>query len=215
MQDRVIQKMVRDELEWEPSIDAADVDVTVEAGIVTLNGHVANYLQKVAAEGAVKRVKGVRGYVDRLEIRVLAHADSDEALANRVANLIDWHVSVPKNAVKVKVEKGMVTLTGKVDWNFQRAAAEQGVRAIYGVRGLINQIEVKPHVEVSDVKKRIEDALSRQAEIDADRIKVTVEGGKVRLDGKVRGWFERDVAERAAWAAPGVSAVDDRVAISG
>lgn len=215
MQDRVIQKMVRDELEWEPSIDAADVDVIVEAGIVTLNGHVANYLQKVAAEGAVKRVKGVRGYVDRLEIRVLAHADSDEALANRVANLIDWHVSVPKNAVKVKVEKGMVTLTGKVDWNFQRAAAEQGVRAIYGVRGLINQIEVKPHVEVSDVKKRIEDALSRQAEIDADRIKVTVEGGKVRLDGKVRGWFERDVAERAAWAAPGVSAVDDRVAISG
>lgn len=215
MQDTVIQKMVRDELAWEPSIDAADVDVTVEAGIVTLNGHVANYLQKVAAEGAVKRVKGVRGYVDRLEIRVLAHADSDEALANRVANLIDWHVSVPKNAVKVKVEKGMVTLTGKVDWNFQRAAAEQGVRAIYGVRGLINQIEVKPHVEIGDVKKRIEDALSRQAEIDADRIKVTVEGGKVRLDGKVRGWFERDVAERAAWAAPGVSAVEDRVAVSG
>ncbi|MET3665770.1 BON domain-containing protein [Caulobacter sp. 1776] len=213
MQDKTIKKMVQDELEWEPSIDAADVGVTVENGVVRLTGHVANYLQKMSAEACVKRVKGVRGYVDDLQIRVFSDILSDEAIAGRVANLIDWHVSVPTGAVKVKVDKGFVTLTGAVDWQFQRSAAETGVRSIQGVRGLYNQIEVKPHLEASDIKRRIESALSRQANLDADTIRVTVDGGKVRLDGKVRAWFERDIAERAAWAAPGVSAVEDRVAI--
>lgn len=214
MQDKIIQEMVRDEIEWEPSIDAADVGVTCENGIVTLTGHVANYLQKSAAETAVKRVRGVRGFVDRMEVRVLANTDTDEAIAGRVANMIDWHVSVPKNTVKVKVENGLVTLSGKVDWNYQRTAAEQGVRALHGVRGLLNLIEVKPQVQVADIKRRIESALARQADLDANRIKVSVEGGKVRLEGAVHAWFERDLAEQAAWAAPGVIAVEDRVAVS-
>lgn len=213
MQDKTIKTMVQDELEWEPSIDSADIGVTVENGVVHLNGRVANYLQKMAAETAVKRVKGVRGYVDDLQIRVFAETYSDEAIAGRVVNLIDWHVAVPTGAVKVKVDKGFVTLSGRVDWQFQRSAAEQGVRTVQGVRGLDNQIQVKPHVEAADIKRRIENALARQADLEADKIRVSVEGGKVRLEGKVRAWFERDIAERAAWGAPGVSAVDDRVAI--
>uniref|UniRef100_B0SYI9 Transport-associated n=1 Tax=Caulobacter sp. (strain K31) TaxID=366602 RepID=B0SYI9_CAUSK len=213
MEDKTIKEMVHDELEWEPSIDSADIGVTVENGVAHLSGHVTNYLQKMAAETAVKRVKGVRGYVDDLQIRAFPETYSDEAIAGRVANLIDWHVAVPSGAVKVKVDKGFVTLSGKVDWQFQRSAAEQGVRAIQGVRGLYNQIEVKPHVEAGDIKRRIEDALARQADLEADKIRVSVEGGKVRLEGKVRAWFERDIAERAAWAAPGVRAVEDRVAV--
>jgi osmotically-inducible protein OsmY len=213
MLDKTIKKMVVDELEWEPSIDSADVGVTVENGVARLTGHVANYLQKMAAETCVKRVKGVRGYVDDLQVRTFADVLSDEAIAGRVANLIEWHVAVPAGAVKVRVEKGLVTLSGKVDWQFERSAAEQGVRALQGVRGLYNQIEVKPHVEAADIQRRIENALARQADLDADKIRVTVDGGKVRLEGKVRAWFERDIAERAAWAAPGVSAVEDRVAI--
>ena len=213
MQDKAIKKMLQDELEWEPSIDSADIGVTVESGVVHLTGHVANYLQKMAAETAVKRVKGVRGYVDDLQIRAFAETYSDEAIAGRIANLIDWHVAVPAGAVKVKVDKGFVTLSGKVDWQFQRSAAEKGVRAVSGVRGLNNQIEVEPHVEAADIKRRIEDALARQADLEADKIRVSVDGGKVRLEGRVRAWFEREIAERAAWAAPGVSAVEDRVAI--
>lgn len=213
MLDKTIKNLVQDELNWEPSIDSADIGVTVEAGVVRLTGHVANYLQKLAAESAVKRVKGVRGFVDDLEVRLFAEAHSDEAIAMKVANVIDWHVAIPKDSVKVKVEKGLVTLTGKVDWQFQRSAAEQGIRSLLGVRGLFNQIEVAPHVEASDIKRRIESALARQADLEADKIQVTVDGGKVRLDGKVRAWFERDIAERAAWGAPGVSAVDDRVAV--
>lgn len=213
MEDKALKMVVLDELAWEPSIDSADIGVTVENGIVQLTGRVANYAQKVATETVVKRVKGVRGYVEDLEIRPFAPAYSDEAVAGRVANLIDWDVTVPKNAVKVKVEKGYVTLTGQVDWQYQRYAAERGVRRLQGVRGLSNQIQVKPHVQASDIKRRIEDALERQADIEAHRISVTVDGGKVRLDGKVKAWFERDVIERAAWAAPGVSAVEDRVSI--
>ena len=213
MDDKALKKLVLDELEWEPSIDAADVGVTVENGIVRLTGHVANYPQRMTAENAVKRVKGVRGFVEDLEIRPFPKTYTDEAIAGRVANLLDWDVTVPKEAVKVKVENGIVTLTGQVDWQYQRFAAEQGVRNLQGVRGLSNQVQVKAHVLASDVKRRIEDALERQAELDASRISVSVDGDKVRLDGKVRAWFERDTAERAAWGAPGVRAVEDRVSV--
>ncbi|WP_091740704.1 BON domain-containing protein [Phenylobacterium immobile] len=213
MDDKALKKSVTAELEWTPSIDAADIGVTVENGIVRLTGHVANYAQKIAAENAVKRVKGVRGLVEDLEIRAFVETYTDEAIAARVANMLDWDVTVPKDTVKVKVENGFVTLTGQVDWQYQRSAAEQGVRRLQGVRGFSNQVQLKPHVQASDVKRRIEAALERQAEVEADKISISVDGGKVRLDGKVRAWFERDIIERAAWAAPGVSAVEDRVSI--
>lgn len=213
MDDKTIKALVLDELEWEPSIDSSDIGVTVEAGIVRLTGHVANYAQKVAAETAVKRVKGVRGYVEDLAVRTSAASFTDEAIAGRAANMLDWDVSVPKAAVKVKVESGHVTLTGQVDWQYQRTAAEQAVRGLMGVRGVSNQISVKPHIQASDIKRRIEDALERQADLEARKIRVIVDGDKVRLEGKVKAWFERDLAERAAWGAPGVRSVEDRVTI--
>jgi len=213
MDDKALKKLVTDELEWEPSIDAADIGVTVENGIVRLVGHVATYAQKMSAETAVKRVKGVRGYVEDLEVRLSAKTFSDEGIAGAVANLLEWDVTVPRNAVKVKVENGLVTLTGEVNWAYQRLAAEQSIRRLQGVRGLVNAIAVKPHAQASDIKRRIEEALDRQADLEADKIQVTVEGDKVKLDGKVRAWFERDIIERAAWAAPGVKSVDDRVTI--
>lgn len=214
MEDNAIKKLVLDELEWEPSVDAADVGVTVEKGIVRLTGHVATYSERVAAEAAVKRVKGVRGFVQDLEIRPYTPAFGDEAVAARVANVLDWAVSVPKDCVKCKVDNGMVTLTGEVKWNYQRTAAEQAVRPLGGVRGLINQITVKPTVQASGIKRQIEAALHRQAQLEADQVQVTVDGDKVRLDGSVKAWFERAAIERAAWAAPGVRSVEDHIRVS-
>lgn len=213
MEDKALKKLVQDELDWEPSVDPADIGVTVENGIVRLTGHVPNYSQRVSAENAVKRVKGVRGLVQDLEVRTFPDTYTDESIATRVANMLDWDVTVPKDAVRVKVDGGYVTLTGQVDWQYQRTAAEHGIRNLAGVRGLSNQIQVKPRVQASDIKRRIENALERQAELDSQRIIVSVEGDKVRLNGKVKAWFERDIAERAVWAAPGVRAVEDHVSI--
>jgi len=214
MDDKALKKLVTDELEWEPSIDSADIGVTVENGIVRLVGHVANYAQKNIAEHAVKRVKGVRGFVEDLEVRPFAKAFTDEGIAGAVANLLEWDVTIPKDAIKVKVENGVVTLSGDVNWAYQRQAAEQSIRRLQGVRGVANLIMVKPQAQASDIKRRIEAALERQAEIEADKVHVTVDGDKVKLTGKVRAWFERDIIERAAWAAPGVKAVEDQVTIS-
>lgn len=214
MDDKLLKKMVEEELTWEPSVDAADVGVSVEKGIVRLTGHVGSYPQKIAAEAAVKRVKNVRGFVDDLEVRYFDTGDNDEAIAARVANVLDWDISVPKGAVKVQVQKGMVTLIGQVDWQYQRLAAEQGLRSLRGVRGVFNNIQLKPHVQASDIKRRIEDALERQADIEAKQILVSVEGNKVRLDGKIKAWGERDIIERAAWSAPGVGKVEDHLSMS-
>jgi osmotically-inducible protein OsmY len=214
MDDKALRKLVQDELDWQPSIDGADIGVTVENGIVHLTGHLPSYSQKLAVESAVKRVKGVRGYTEDLQVRLSPDTTSDEVIAGRVANLIDWDVSLAKETIKVKVEGGYVTLTGDVNWNYQRSAAEQGIRQLAGVRGLNNQIFVKPQVKATDIRRRIEDALERQAELEANKISVTVQGSKVMLDGKVRTWLERDIIERAAWAAPGVQTVEDRISIA-
>jgi osmotically-inducible protein OsmY len=210
-----LKNAVEAELAWVPFVDAAHIGVTAENGIVSLTGHVPTYAQKLAVEKAVKRIKGVRGVAEELEVRLLASfGNDDDEVAKRVANILDWGASVPKGSVKVQVTKGIVTLTGEVDWQFERSGAESGVRLLNGVRGLINQITVKPHVMASDVKRRIETALERQADVEASNIRVTVDGTNVRLDGKVKAWAERDAVERAAWAAPGVRTVDDHVTVS-
>lgn len=214
MDDKALKIGVIAELEWEPSVDADDIGVTVEDGIVRLFGHVPNYAQRLAAEGAVKRIKGVRGYVDDIEIRPFVETYTDEGVAERAANVIGWDVSLPKDKVKVKVSKGYVTLTGEVDWEYQRQSAELGVKRLLGVRGVTNLITLKPHVRAGDVKHRIEQALERQAELEASNIQVTVDGATVRLNGKVKAFHERGIAERAAWAAPGVLAVEDHMTIS-
>lgn len=194
MDDKVVRKLVEDELQLQPSVDAAHIDVSVNKGIDHLNGRVPSFAQKSAIETAVKRVKGVRGY-------------GDDALAIQAANILEWDTLLPKDAIKVKVERGWVTLAGDVEWASQRIAAEGGLHRLQGVRGVSNLIMIRPKVAAGDIKNRIEQALERQAELEANGITITVQ------DGKVRAWHERDIIERAAWAAPGVTAVDDHVTV--
>ena len=213
--DTILKQRVQDELDWLPNIDAANIGVSVSGGVVSLTGHVPSYPQKIAVDDAVKKIKGVRGIAEEIAVRPSGDIGvSDDEVTKRVVNLLDWDASVPKGAVEAQVANGFVTLIGEVDWQYQRFAAEHGVRNLSGVRALFNQVTVKPHVQPEDIKRRIESALDRQADLDSERIHVTVDGAKVRLDGKVRAWFERDVIERAAWAAPGVQAVEDHVSIA-
>ncbi|WP_091741434.1 BON domain-containing protein [Phenylobacterium immobile] len=215
MDDKVLKTLVEDELEYQPDIDTADIGVSVEHGIVHLNGHVPTFAQKKAVEAAVKRVKGVRGYVEDLAVRSYPDPESDDAIANRVANVLEWDVTLPKGVIKVNVEGGWVTLSGEVEWAFQRHTAENIAGRLAGIRGVINTITMKSRIEARDIKHRIESALDRHADIQAHAISVSVDGSKVKLSGKVRAWYERDLAERAAWAAPGVEAVEDGLTVTG
>lgn len=215
MTDSSLRQDIIDELDFEPSIDAADIGVAVENGIVTLTGHVPTYSQKVTVEDVVRRVKGVKGIAEEIEVRpVGSNRTADDEIAKRAVNTLGWNTSIPSGTVQVKVQKGWVALTGKVEWFYQKNAAANAVRDLAGVVGVTNQIEIKQHASATDVKKRIEDALKRYAEVEAQAIRVDVlDGGKVRLDGKVHAWSERSAAERAAWSAPGVTTVEDRIAI--
>lgn len=214
MNDNILRQNIIDELDFEPSIDAANIGVAVDNGVVTLTGHVSTFAQKAAAENAVLSVKGVKGVAQEIEVRPFgANVTADDEIAKRALHTISWNTVVPDGAVQVKVQDGWITLTGKVDWQYQRAAAFAAIRYLDGVLGVYNNIEVKPHASVPDVKKRIEDALKRNAEVEAKGIEVTVSGGKVTLDGKVHTWAERSATVRAAWAAPGVHMVDDRIMI--
>lgn len=214
MDDKSLKKLIDEELDFEPSIDAADIGVTVENGIVTLSGHVPNYAQKTKIEEIVGRIKGVRGYAEEIEVRFPGERHmADDVLAARAADLIKWNAIVPPDAVKVKVQKGYMTLTGSVEWQYQKDSAYRAVSQMDGLVGVYNRIELRPRVSASDVKTRIEDALKRNAELEADAIKVNVADGKVTLEGKVKAWWERGIAERAAWAAPGVKQVEDHLRI--
>ncbi|MCH6205386.1 BON domain-containing protein [Brucella ciceri] len=215
MNDGTLRQDIIDELDFEPSIDAADIGVAVENGVVTLTGHVPTYAQKVTIEDVVRRVKGVRGIAEEIEVRPLgANHTADDEIAKRAINTINWNTSVPDNAVQVKVQKGWLTLTGMVEWQYQKTAASNAVRDLSGVVGVTNRIDIKQRASAYDVKKRIEDALKRNAEIEAQSISVNVlDGGKVRLEGRVHTWSERSAAERAAWSAAGVNTVEDRITV--
>jgi osmotically-inducible protein OsmY len=214
MSDMSLRQDVVDELEFDPTVDATKIGVAVENGIVTLSGHVGSYAEKIAAERIAQRVRGVRGLAQEIEVRYLSgKKDADDEVAERAAKILEWDSTVPPGKIKVKVEKGWITLSGEVEWRFQRAAAEAAVRRLTGVCGVTNMIAVRPRIDAVNVKHRIEDALKRSAELEADAIRVAVNGGKVTLEGKVRAWSERDVAEQAAWAAPGVVAVEDYLTI--
>lgn len=213
MEDKVLKRHVEDELEWEPRVNPAGIGVSVENGIVHLTGHVASYAQMFAAEQAVKRIKGVRGYVPDLEVRLAPEIHSDEAIAGRIANILDWDVTVPNAGITVKVHEGRVTLTGEVEWAYQRTAAETGLRQLTGVRSVNNQITVRPRAKAVDLKRRIVEALERRADTAASHVSVSVIGDKVTLEGALPTWAERDAVEHAVWAAPGVSAVEDLTTI--
>jgi osmotically-inducible protein OsmY len=214
MDDITLRQNIIDELDFEPSIDAANIGISVEDGIVTVTGHVGSYSEKETAERVVKRIKGVRGIAQEIEVRIFGnHETSDDDIARRAVNMLDWNVSVPKGAIQVKVQKGWVTLTGKAEWQYQKNAAADAVRNLVGVVGLSNLIEISPSVSAADVKKRIEDAFKRDAALESQGIRVEVSGGSVTLKGKVHTWAERRAAERAAWSAPGIKTLNDQIAI--
>lgn len=214
MKDVDLRQDVLDELEFEPSIDAADIGVAVEDGTVTLTGHVRTYAQKHEAERIVKRVKGVRAIAQEIEVRPAgSHLTADDEIAKRAVSSLMWNASVPRDKVQVTVEDGYLTLSGTVGWHYEKAAAEKAVRTLSGVKGVTNLIAIKPSVKPADVRQRIENALKRDAEIEAKRIQVLVTDSKVTLEGRVRNWAERAAAERAAWAAPGVANVVDHITI--
>lgn len=214
MTDLELKKSVESELSWEPSINAAEIGVAAKDGIVTLTGRIPSYWEKVAAERAAMRVAGVKAVANQIEVRLPSSSErTDEDIARAALDALRWSVLIPPDRIKVKISKGWVTLEGSVDWQFQKTAAEKAVRKLYGVLGVTNFIDVKVSVSKAEVKAAIESALKRSAEIDANQIKVETEGDKVILRGSVRSWFEREEAERAAWRAPGVQSVDNRLSV--
>jgi len=213
--DSQLQQDILDELDFEPSVDAAHIGVAVRNGVATLSGHVGSYAEKIAAEQAVRRVKGVHGIAQEIKVRYPSDKKTaDDEIAARALSILRWNAVVPYDAIQIKVQDGWVTLSGQVDWQFQRQAAESGIRRLSGVAGLSNDITIKPQVEPGDVKRKIEEALKRSAEVEALGIHVSsLGGGRVALEGKVHDWQERDAVKRAAWSAAGVLSVDDRLQI--
>jgi osmotically-inducible protein OsmY len=215
MNDASLKELVEEELEWEPSVDATDIGVGVEDGVVTLMGYVSSFTQKMAAERAASRVKGVRAIAQELEVRFAGmDTEADDRIAKRALDVLDWDVAIPNEAIKVKVQNGHVTLSGQVEWRYQANRARDKIDGLPGVKAVSNLIQIKPKVYGNDVKEKIEQALKRDAELEAKSIRVSVMNGKVTLEGNVHTWHDREVAEQAAWAAPGVQDVVDRIRIS-
>jgi osmotically-inducible protein OsmY len=209
--DAQIQTDVIQELKWDPSVTHEHIGVAVSDGIVTLSGTVPNYIEKFAAEKAAQRVAGVKAVVEKIEVKVPGsfHKD-DEDIAKAIINQFRWHAQVPDEMVKASVEKGWVELTGEVEWEYQRRAAEKVVRGLTGVRGLTNKVTIKARVaQPAEIKNKIEQALKRAAEREAEHLNIEVRGSRVLLSGKVRSFAELRDVRGAAWSAPGVTSVDD------
>ena len=213
--DSQLQQDVMEELKWEPEVDHAQIGVSAKEGVVTLTGSVPNYAQKLAAEKATRRVYGVKGIAQDIEVRLAsAPKTSDAEIAKRILDVYHWDVAIPDERFSVKVDHGFVTLTGKADWNYQKEAAAKAAGRIGGVKSVTNLIDVAARPSTYDVRDRIMSAFKRSSTLDANSINVTVDGGTVRLSGKVHGWNERKVAENAAWAAPGVTRVQDDIVLA-
>ena len=213
--DSDLKKAVLDELSWEPSVNAAHIGVTAHAGVITLTGHVHNYMQKIGVEKAAGRVKGVKAIAEEIEVKLPYDIKrSDEDIAAAAVDRLGWNAAIPIDAIKVKVQTGWVTLTGNVAWHFEKEAAERDLRALSGVIGVSNQIVVKPAVDAFNVKKDIEDALHRSWFYDPDTIQVAAQGGRITLSGKVATWDARRLAGSTAWSAPGATSVQNDIAVN-
>ncbi len=213
--DSELQRDVFDELAFEPEVDHAHIGVAADNGVVTLTGFVPNFAQKVAAERAAARVKGVKAIAEEIEVRFASDPKtSDPEIAERILQVFHWDVTVPEDRIKVRIENGWVTLTGSVDWNYQKKAAAAAAGRISGVKTINNWIEVKAEPSSGDIRGRIVAAIKRSSAADASGIDVSVTGGTVKLSGSVFGWNERQIAERAAWSAPGVTKVEDDIVLA-
>lgn len=212
--DAQLQRDVIDELRWDPAVDSAEIGVSAKDGVVTLSGQVDTFARKYAAVRAVERVAGVRAIAEELRVVIpTIYHRTDVDLAHAAANALMWDVQVPDEKVLARVEAGWVWLEGEVTWQFQSKAAERAVRNLVGVKGVTNLLKIKAIASAPDVKQRIENALKRHAELDAKHIQVETRDGRITLKGQVRSYAEREDAERAAWAAPGVTHVEDELAV--
>jgi len=213
--DRDIERDVKEELEWNPDLEASDIAVSVKDGVVTLAGFVKSYTDKYEAETAAKRVAGVSGVANDLEVRLPSIDERpDPDIARDAVAALKSQLPISSEHIKVVVKHGWVTLEGQVEWQYQKNTAESAVRRIKGVKGVSNMILLKPRVEPSEIKQKIQQAFKRNAEVDANRIVVETKGSEVILKGTVRSWIEREEAERVAWSAPGVTRVEDRIVVS-
>ena len=213
--DSQLQQDVIAELKWEPSVHAEQIGVEVKDGVVTLAGQVASFAEKWAAENAAQRVAGVKALVVAMDVQLPALVQRGDAdIARSAENVLDWTACLPTDGVKLMVEAGWITLSGEVDWQYQKQVAEDALRYLVGVTGVSNQISVKPKVSTSAVKSDIEAALKRRARLDAKQITVEVSGSEVTLSGSVQDWAERALATHSAWNAPGVRNVVDHLTVS-
>lgn len=213
--DSQLQQDVIAELKWEPSVRAEQIGVEVKEGVVTLAGEVSSFSEKWAAESAAQRVAGVKALAIAVDVKLSALGQRNDAdIARSAENVLEWITCLPTDGVKLMVEAGWITLSGDVDWQYQKQVAEEALRHLVGVTGVSNQIAIKPKVSPSAVKSDIEAALKRRARLDAKQITVNVSGSEVTLSGSVQNWAERDLATHSAWGAPGVRNVVDHMTLA-
>src|ERR1700691_278381 len=211
--DHELQKDVLAELRWEQGVEASEIGVAVKDGVVTLTGKVDTYLKKWRAEEAAHRVNGVIAVANDIEVRTIGER-TDTDIAAAAVHAVKWDASLPADKIQVTVDKGWVTLKGELEWQYQKEEVERVIRRLWGVKGVSNLITLKPLASPSDLKKKIEDALVRSAQVDAKGITVEVQGSKAILKGKVHSWAEKQEAERTAWLAPGITSVDNQIKVT-
>jgi osmotically-inducible protein OsmY len=213
--DSEIERDVKDELQWDPDLDSSDIAVTVKKGVVTLAGFVHSYADKYEAEAATKRVAGVVGVANDIEVRIPSIDERpDPDIARDAVAALKAQLPISSENIKLIVKNGWVTLEGSVEWQYQKNTAETAVRRIKGVKGVINSITLQPRATAREIKTKIEQAFKRNAEVDADHVQVEADGSEIILKGTVRSWIEREEAERVAWSAPGVTRVQDRIVVA-